>query len=166
MEGDYPQQLINSERGLQHFFCKHLQCLFSEAEVDRRLFIEPRLSAQGGAIYSPDLMLCNTRRIIGVVEFKFAPRGRASAEKDLLTLTRIQSHSEGLELSNDRYRGIGDGAAKRYSLASDAILCWAGVYATSNVREKASSIASGAGRRFLGLHAITSEGEAPDLAYA
>lgn len=44
IHAEYPEQLINSERGLQIYFCKHLLDLFESANVSRHLFIEPRLT--------------------------------------------------------------------------------------------------------------------------
>jgi hypothetical protein len=165
MTVEYSAQLVNSERGLQYFFCRHLQQLFDCASVHRRLFIEPCLSNANGKVRSPDLVICHTQSIIGIVEFKYKPCGRANATKDLATLAWFLSHPKDLELSNRRYRGSGERAVKCYSLASDALLCWAGVYARSSVRQEATSTGVRTNGRFLGLHAATTSGSPPRLAF-
>ena len=162
---EYPSQLINSKRGLQHFFCQHLQKLFDDKALHRRLFIEPCLTAENGKVRIPDLLICHTRSIIGIVEFKYKPRGRASAAKDLSTLGWFLSHPGHLKLANGRYRGQGEDALKKYTLASDALLCWAGVYAKSDADEDVLSSGVNSRGRFLGLHAATSKGEPPELGF-
>ncbi len=158
---DYPRKLIHSERGLQHFFCKHLAEIFTEAGVarTRRLFIEPCLAADDGKLRSPDLLICHTQRIIGVVEFKFRPKSKASTTKDLGTLAWLASHPAGLKLSNKRYLGTGDDVVQAYALAEDALLCWAGVYHRSDIGQLNKD------RRFHAMHAVTSPGAAPLLSF-
>jgi hypothetical protein len=77
IEQPYREQLINSERGLQVFFCSALMEAFKEDGVRRRLFVEPRLSvgARETRRY-PDIVICNQRSVIGVVELKYLPKGR------------------------------------------------------------------------------------------
>lgn len=130
---EYSEQLINSERGLQIYFCKHLLEEFALSGVERRLFIEPRISlADKPDAKYPDIVVCHTRRIIGVVEIKYLPRTRPEYEKDLNTLSWMSANGRDVRLSNDRYRGERE-AAREYPLAEDAVLCWAGVYTTPEV---------------------------------
>jgi hypothetical protein len=125
----YCDRLINSERGLQVFFCAALLQQFEKGKVMRRIFVEPRISRESapGVLY-PDIVLCNSRQIIGVVELKYVPRGLPKYAKDLRTSRNI-AKVDGITLSNDRYRGIERN--RFYTLASDAVLCWAGVYTGS-----------------------------------
>lgn len=158
IDNAYSRQLVNSERGLQVHFCRYLLDEFAKANIQRRLFIEPRISSSGTQVRRyPDIVICNTRHIIGVMEIKYQPRGDPSYEKDFDTLKWIRNHSRELTLSNDRYLGIMT-KGKTYSLAPDAVLCWAGVYKGPEATIKKSWLAH-FGVRLLSLHAIT----APDM---
>lgn len=156
----YPEQLINSERGLQVHFCHRLLKQFSD--VSRRIFVEPGFVDSDGTSRAPDIVVCHARSIIGVIELKYLPRGRPEYEKDLRTLEWFHSTSDDVELRNDRYMGPDRRSIKRYTLAQDAVLCWAGVYQGPG-RLDVESHAVGLGRRFLCLHAVTSDNEAPKL---
>ncbi|BDT71207.1 hypothetical protein os4_07250 [Comamonadaceae bacterium OS-4] len=155
----YSQQLINSERGLQVHFCHRLLEEFESHQ--RRVFVEPCFRAQDGSVRSPDIVVCNSQRIIGVIELKYLPRMTAKYAKDLGTLNWFASARHPVEVSNDRYRGVNEIVVKRYELASDAVLCWAGVYAGPRVDIESQAL--GLGSRFLCLHATTKSGRAPDI---
>lgn len=147
----YPQKLINSERGLQVHFCHRLLEVFGD--LDRRLFIEPTFTASDGTTRIPDIVICNSQRIIGVVELKYMPRAAPDYEKDLRTLKWFCSAPPPITLSNERYRGVDEKKVKAYELASDAILCWAGVYAEP--RADVEHHGRALGSRLLCLHAVT-----------
>jgi hypothetical protein len=156
----YCDRLINSERGLQVFFCAALLQQFEKGKVMRRIFVEPHISMVGapGVLY-PDIVICNSKQIIGVVELKYVPRGLPKYSKDLRTLRNI-AKADGITLSNDRYCGIERN--RFYTLASDAILCWAGVYTGSQLKLK-GRIGAGLEQRFLQLDALTVDGKNPTL---
>lgn len=158
IEGEYSEQLINSERGLQIYFCRHLLDEFKCSGVERRLFIEPRVSLadQPDARY-PDIVVCHTRRVIGVVEIKYLPRKRPEYAKDLNTLSWMSTHGAEVKLSNDRYRGERE-AAREYHLAEDAVLCWAGVYTAPEVQITYPSDTQ-LQKRLTVMHAITESGK-------
>lgn len=156
---DYQRRLINSERGLQVHFCHHLMAQFDGRR--RRLFVEPCFVAADGTQRMPDLVVCNSQRIIGVVELKFRPRSVAHFRKDLSTLRWFASAPDAVRVANSRYRGEDEASLPAYSLAPDAVLCWAGVYTGS--RLEIEQEAADLGRRFLSLHAITRRDEAPLL---
>ena len=162
IEGEYSDQLINSERGLQIYFCRHLLDEFENSGVERRLFIEPRVSLadQPDARY-PDIVVCHTRRIIGVVEIKYLPRTRPQYEKDLNTLSWMSKHGAEVKLSNDRYRGERE-AAREYHLAEDAVLCWAGVYTAPEVQITHPSDTQ-LQKRLSVMHAITESGKPAEV---
>lgn len=153
----YPQQLINSERGLQVHFCHNLLEAFGDRR--RRLFIEPCFRSADGTVRAPDIVVCNSQRIIGVIELKYRPRGHAHYGKDLRTLEWFSSAEPHVKLANERYRGSEEGSLKAYELADDAVLCWAGVYAGPRV--DIESKAEGLGSRFLCLHAVTEPSSLP-----
>src|SRR5690606_33790578 len=44
---EYHGRQINNEAALQAHFVKHLEAVFSEQEVERRIFIEPPFKLQG-----------------------------------------------------------------------------------------------------------------------
>jgi len=123
----YQVQEINSERGLQVFFCGALLAMFADSPRPRRIFVEPRLrtsAREKGPM--PDIVVCNSRAIIGVVELKYLPRATAKVDKDLDSLHWIAARSQSIRLDNRRYCGVPIGS-NVYSLANDAVLCWAGV---------------------------------------
>lgn len=155
----YPKQLINSERGLQVHFCHRLLEAFGTHK--RQLFVEPSFRCIDNTVRIPDIVVCNSQRIIGVIELKYMPRAPADFEKDLKTLQWFSSAESGVKLTNERYRGPNESQMKVYELASDAVLCWAGVYA--GPRSDIESHAKGLGARFLCLHAITASSLQPEL---
>lgn len=161
IEVAYGEQLINSERGLQVHFCHQLLSQFKVDAVSRRIFVEPCFVDAEGQVRSPDVVICHTRSIIGVVELKYLPRVRPEYEKDLSTLQWFAKSGGEVALSNERYLGVGAQTIKKFSLASDAVLCWAGVYRAP--RAEVEAHAESLGRRFYCLHAITSPNEVPVL---
>jgi hypothetical protein len=150
----YCERLINSERGLQTYFCAALMEAFPTAKKQdsRRLFIEPHLPGIKGIDEGcyPDVVICNTRQIIGVVELKYLPRARPAFEKDLQTLKAIAEAGGDIELANDRY--LGPNSLRNYTLATDAVFCWAGVSKTKPEFDRPSL---GASMTFLRLDAVT-----------
>ena len=79
--GDYARQRINSERSLQASLWSELNDRLDERT--RRMFIEPRLSCEteksprrDNTVRYPDLVVCNTRSVIGIIELKYRPRAK------------------------------------------------------------------------------------------
>ncbi len=162
IEQQYQRQLINSERGLQAFLCAALLDRFEKDGVaqNRRIFIEPTLVVgRSEVVRKPDIVLCNSRSIIGVVELKYKPQGHPRTKKDLETLERMASHPKGVRVQNDRYLGI-TRDDQTYALLGDAVLCWAGVHRgmTDPVSHRISPRLK---KYFLELHAITKSGDDP-----
>ena len=66
---DYYNQRINTERSLQAAFTSHLNQLLSR---NRRLFIEPGIvidtKKDGLVKLVPDVVVCNTKEVISVIE--------------------------------------------------------------------------------------------------
>ena len=164
--GSYREQRINSERGLQFYFCKALLEEFNEdkkCEKNRRFLIEPRMSSPDtrDEYCYPDVVIYDTQKIIGIVELKYAPRAKINEidyRKDMKTLQLAVTHAEKLVISNDRFCGIAKRKNREYSLAKDAVLCWAGVYTGKmhiNMPDDALS------ERLLLLSALTTEGKDP-----
>ena len=151
INGPYNEMLINSERGLQVHFCVNLLTLLSEHE--RRLFIEPTIVFPDGVRRCPDLVICNSQRIIGVVEFKYTPRKLPSYTKDFATLVKLAESVEGdVVISNERYRG--PQKPKHYHVADDAVLCWAAIHSNGNFHPTLPR-SERLGERYLELRATT-----------
>ena len=158
----YQKQLINSEHGLQVYFCSALLRAFEKNKVKRRIFVEPKVSATNiSESRYPDVVICNTKRVIGVVELKYAPRAVAKYKKDLKTFKFVASLSDDLTISNDRFLGITTDNRK-YPLAPDVILCWAGVYC-GPAMDLRDEIHPPLGARLLQLDAITAQNEIPTI---
>ena len=159
IKGEYSKQLINSERGLQVYFCMHLLHEFKKSGVhsDWRLFVEPciKKSRDGGVAMYPDIVICSSERIIGVVELKYQPRVRPRTAKDLNTLAWLIDNRNGIHLSNDRYRGESLNS-RQYSLEENVVLCWGGVYAGRQATIQLPETLKK--NRMLVLHALTQAG--------
>jgi len=124
----YQAQRIHSERGLQVFLCAALLSAFEIAGLSRRLFVEPRLTTANGSTGPlPDVVISDSRNIIGIVELKYLPRSGAKTEKDLKTLEWVAAHRGDILIRNDRYLGIVQ-PERAYGLSRDAVLYWAGVH--------------------------------------
>ena len=166
VETRYQSQLINSEGGLQVYFCHALLEAFEHDGVKRRLFIEPKLGSSNDVAYRyPDVVICNSRSVIGIVELKYLPRGRPSFAKDLATLAYAAEAKDDLRLSNDRYLGVA-GDSRRYPLAKDAVLCWGGIYSGQLIDLRSSIKAPALLDRFLQLNARTQDEQHPSVVVA
>lgn len=156
----YCEQLINSESGLQVYFCLALLNVFSESGVKRRLFIEPRISVPNSLdrLY-PDVVICNTKQVIGVVELKYSPRARPGYKKDLNTLKFVANHPDKITITNDRFLGPTT-QTRNYPLAPDAVLCWAGIYSGELLNIYMQS-EFGFDERFLRLDVLTNKNNEP-----
>ena len=160
IEKYYLKGLINSEAGLQTFFYIELVEQFRESKVTRVVFIEPNITADGdGTPRFPDLVICNFKSMIGVVELKFTPRARPDVDKDLETLNYAARNAHRLEVRNDRFLGP-ELKQRTYPLAHDAVLCWAGVYSGSH-RPLSLTDEHDAQNHFLQLDALTSSQKNP-----
>ena len=162
IEHYYQRQYINSERGLQAFFCAELLNRFEYDGVanSRRIFIEPALAVgRSKVLRKPDILICNTRSVIGVIELKYKPKGHPRTKKDLETLEWMASHPRGVRVQNDRYLGIVRDN-RTYSLAGDAVLCWAGVHRGMS-EPLAMRIKPRIRNYFIELHAITNPDKDP-----
>lgn len=165
IENQYQYQQINSERGLQVSFCSALMSKFDEKGLNRRLFIEPRLRTRNGTRGPmPDVVICSTRKIIGIVELKYAPKGKPKVSKDLNTFKWAHSKQKGILLANNRFLGVPYDETQ-YTLASDVVLCWAGIH--NGIRDVPYPLNQQVPARlksnFMELHAITSKDQEPRI---
>ena len=124
---DYCSQRINSERSLQAAFWSHLNPLLSK---NRRLFIEPRMTIQtknGKRKIYPDIVVCNTKQVISVIELKYLPRTNPRYKKDLKKLALIAKKRNKISIANVRFLGT-EKDSKEYTLSSNILFVWAGIH--------------------------------------
>lgn len=132
---------------------------------NRRLFIEPgiALSLEGETrrIY-PDIVVCNSKSIIGVIEIKYLPRGKARYEKDLKSLSSLARFGGEVSISNERFRGREEDS-KEYQLARNPVFVWGSIHKQGSAVEFDETICndSALNRRFLKLFAETVADESP-----
>ncbi len=120
----YAQQQINSERSLQVFYYEQISKLLHGS---MKVFVEPKFSRDADDIVFPDLVICNSREIICVIELKYQPRATPSYHKDLQTLQYLAKNAKKLSLCNKRYRGE-PARESVYKFSANTIYVWAGVH--------------------------------------
>lgn len=128
IDDDYCSQRINSERSLQASFWAHLNKTLPK---NRRLFIEPSVSMRiDGSLIKliPDIVVCNTREVISVIELKYLPRAQPKHSKDIKSLSLIAENRHQITIANDRFRGS-EQDSNEYSLSKSILFVWAGVHA-------------------------------------
>lgn len=156
INSDYSSQRINSERSLQAAFWSHLNPLLSK---NRRLFIEPRMTIQtpnGRKKIYPDIVVCNTKQVISVIELKYLPRTNPSYENDIKKLALIAKKSKQISIANVRFRGT-EKDSRQYTLSSSILFVWAGIH---KQQKQANKILYSKGYKslekcYLQLHAET-----------
>jgi len=136
------------------------------------MFIEPNITFKtnkGITRIIPDLVICNTKEVIGVIELKYGPRANPKFAKDIQSLSSIAKHRGNIILTNERY--LGDAAdGKRYKLSKNILFIWAGVHASPHNKistERKTKLYS-EGRPeldgcFIELHAETRKNFRPDV---
>jgi hypothetical protein len=129
----------------------------------RRMFIEPCMSVQGlgKQVRYPDLVVCNSREVIGIIELKYQPRAIPTWHKDVDTFHFLATHRESISISNTRFRGV-EADARCYPLANDVLFVWAGVHAPCDLKlnEHVDPILV---PYFMALHAETQVSGTPNL---
>ncbi|HEX6960819.1 MAG TPA: hypothetical protein VF175_03055 [Lacipirellula sp.] len=160
IDDDYCLRRINSEHGLQASFYKHLLAVLPKT---RTVFVEPKI--KGARVY-PDIVICNTREVIGVIELKYQPRVKPSLCKDLQSLCDL-ANRQGLQFSNKRYAGpVTDG--KIYKFSEHILFAWAGIHRydadlENRVEELLSDYGNVRNHCFLRLHAIPNRNPKPEI---
>jgi hypothetical protein len=162
IHGPYLDQAINSERALQVQLAARLLRAFEEEGLNRQLFIEPRVTVhQGQGRLHPDVLVCNSREVIGIIELKYQPLRRPSWEKDFRSLESVGWDADQIEVDNRRYKGPNPGS-RVFSIAREPLFVWASVYASPRreipTEEPLPEIAD----NLLVLHAVTNADRAPD----
>lgn len=157
---------INSERSLQASFWANLFRSFKRPEL-RQIFIEPHITLADGQIVFPDLVVCNSKTVIAVIELKYLPRTAAKFQKDLGTLQSISQQRTKIHLSNVRYQGD-QPPQREFQFAGHVLFVWAGVYSGSHPKSLIEewlpeTSTKGFETSFLELHALTQKNESPKV---
>ena len=163
IEIDYTNQRINSERSLQAAMWSRLNAALPKRT--RRLFIEPSFripTPSGEKRVMPDIVICNTKEVISVIELKYRPKAKPLYRKDIETLAAIARHRKQIEISNSRFRGS-EKDATVYAMSKRILFVWAGVHA--EVKSNQNALYS-AGKKsladcYMELHAVTRKNATP-----
>jgi hypothetical protein len=138
------------------------------------MFIEPavRFQDESGICY-PDLLICNSLEVIGVVELKYTPRAsRSPIRKDIRALCRLANYEGELAVSNQRFRGP-QAKIRPYRFSSHVVFVWAGIHAEPELdackrfkEEVAANPHRGVGKHsLLQLHAVTLKDSEPKISH-
>jgi hypothetical protein len=128
----YQQQLINSERSLQAAMWHELRQQFKrEKKPTFKIYVEPHIQLpQKGRFEArtvvPDLVVCNDRAVIAVVELKFSPRGAPGSGKDFATFSRMSRQHDLVKVQHTRWFGEKP-VSRPYPLADSVLFVWAAV---------------------------------------
>jgi hypothetical protein len=127
------------------------------------MFIEPCMSVPGAGRQArfPDIVICNTREVIGIIELKYQPRGKPSWSKDLATFHWVTENKDRISISNVRFRGVG-ADPRSYPLSKTILYVWAGVHAACEL-DLRSYITPSVSQCFLALYAETQHGQAASV---
>lgn len=160
---EYAKQRINSEAGLQAAYWSHLnKILFDEMPDTRRLFVEPSMRIQvedkdGNKRPErryPDLVVCDEREVIGIIELKYQPKVEPNFNKDLTTFAWVAEHRSEIIISNTRYRGDPVDPTE-YRISKNLLYIWAGIHSKETGYSAKPYIHPELKRHFHELHKVT-----------
>ena len=166
---DYEEQLINSENGMLAAFDRHLRLEIPKA---RRIFIEPRVFDAKDATrrWFPDMVVCNSREVIAVLEMKYTPRGYPKYERDVEKLKSVAKLRKRLHVANTRYLGVPIDD-RQYLFSPKTVFVWVGVHRSfpgcdnSEVPRLVKGN-SNFTNSFIQFHGITAANEKPEMIWA
>ena len=161
---DYESQRVNSERSLQASLWSNLNAILPKT---RRIFIEPAMSIKtknGLKVVYPDIVICNTKEVISIIEIKYLPRTKANYKKDINSLSLIAESRKKISISNKRYRG-NEADSTKYSLSKNILFVWAGIHKKGKVEssELYSNGVKSLEGCYIELHALTEEKSKPSV---
>jgi len=164
IDEDYCNQRINSERSLQASFWSHLN---KQLPKNRRLFIEPGISintTDGIKKLAPDIVVCNTKEVISIIELKYLPRAQPKFLKDIKNLSLIAQNRELITIANNRFRGA-EKDSNNYTLSKNILFVWAGVHAKIKIENRVlfSDNYVSLDNCYLQLHAETESNNKPTV---
>ncbi len=166
---DYEEQLINSENGMLAAFDRHLRLEIPKA---RRIFIEPRVfdGKDPSRRWFPDMVVCNSREVIAVLEMKYTPRGYPKYERDIEKLKSIAKLRKRLHVANTRYLGV-PVDDREYTFSPKTLFLWVGVHRPfPGFEDSEVPRLVGGNSHFrnslVQFHALTTASAAPELVWA
>lgn len=112
----------------------------------------------------PDIVVCNTREVISVIELKYSPRVRPTYRKDLQNLALIADNKNEISIANERFRGP-EKDSSQYWLSKNILFVWAGVHAEekSGVDCLYSAPYRSLDDCYIELHAVTNSNSKPNI---
>ena len=162
---DYKRQRVNSEASLQAAYWSHLNAiLLAELPDTRRLFVEPsmriRIKNSDGTTKPerryPDIVVCDTKEVIGIIELKYRPKVEPNFNKDLLTFAWVAEHRNEIYVSNTRYRGDPVDPVE-YKISKNLLYVWAGIHSKAKAHSAMPHINPELKRYFHELHEVTTQ---------
>lgn len=163
VENDYCAGHVNSERGLQALLFANLKSVLADDGIKRHLFVEPTVRLSDGSIVRPDMMICNAREVICVLELKYVPRGKADTSKDMNSISSI-ARASGLSVALERYRGP-ELPPLSFDISRTVLFAWAGIHCGDSEPAPEWEHPAFKEHYFLEMHAVTSEGHVPTIRY-
>tara|TARA_R110002095_G_scaffold212770_1_gene202518 strand:- start:135 stop:695 length:561 start_codon:yes stop_codon:yes gene_type:complete len=162
IDNDYMKQRINSERSLQASFWSQLN---GKLPPTKRIFIEPPMTIKAKNDIKkiiPDIVICNTKEVISVIELKYLPRGQPKFDKDFESLALISKKRKLISIKNSRFRGIEEDS-KEYTLSKDILFVWASIHAQPRHETETPNSCryKSLENNFFQLHAETKQGAKP-----
>ncbi len=112
----------------------------------------------------PDIVVCNSKEVISVIELKYSPRAQPKYKKDIESLALIAENRNQISIANERFRGTEkDGA--QYALSKNILFVWAGVHARekSEINKLYSAGHESLNGCYLQLHAETKTNSKPTV---
>lgn len=165
IEEDFKNHRLNSERSLQAAFWFRLtQKLAEDGKRTRQIFIEPHILLPDDVIPDkrnifPDLVICDSKQIIGIVELKYQPKKPPSFDKDLDTLQALWN-CDGRDVGISNRRCLGPNSRiKKFHISSHLLIVWAGVHVavSDDVKHRILPGDIESHQYFMRFHAETSE---------
>ena len=161
---DYKKQRINSERSLQAALWHHI---YYNLKPHMRLFIEPTLIMESGKKVRPDIIICNSRNIISIMEIKYLPRAKPIYKNDINKLAAVAESGQSghaISIANNRFLGINKDNTQ-YKLPKTVLYVWVGIHADKEggsyhlFSEEQQALK----RCYLQLQALTQPGRNPKI---
>lgn len=164
IEEDFCNQRINSAQCLQASFWSHLNHAISRS---RRIFIEPTLSmrTKGGVRkIIPDIVVCNTREVISVIEVKYCPSAHPRHKKDIENLAVIAENRRQISIDIEQIRGT-DKHLVNCAMSKYILFVWACVHAKCKSESNRLYAADydALADCYLELHASTQKNRKPQV---
>ena len=117
VESSYLEGRITTERGLQSNLYAHIL----REEPDWKVYVEPGFYPPDGmtAQYKPDLVICDSRNILAIIEIKFVPHHYPQYISDLDKMIDISSNVNYREIFLDINQKTGKDAGNKHVITRE-----------------------------------------------